>query len=676
MGSILRIDSIRLPMADLGPENPLPDMKPVLDPHAKVQLDDSIPESQRPYFNYGKVHTILPYRLQDGYSRQRRMREMPVVILENAYLTATFTPQYGGKLWNLHDRVTGRDLLHANPVFQPANLGLRNAWTSGGVEWNIGMTGHTPYTLSPLHVAVLELPDGTPVLRMYEWERVRQVSYQIDAWLPVGSKFLMVRVRLVNTRDTETPIYWWSNTAVELEDETRVLAPTGMAYHYGYGRGITLDEVPYEDGVDLSYSVRAKHSGDWFFDIDDRTRKWEATVDRDGYGLMQTSTDRLVGRKLFRWGTGPGGLRWQEFLAEPGRAYLETQAGLAKTQMQHLPMPGGAVWDWLEAYGSVKVAPEAAHAEWESAWRAVGRQLEADLPRVEVDRIFAETQDALAAEGRELEAWTTRGSGWAALELARRAKSGAAARSFDSEPAVFGPETLGAEQEPWLELLRTGALPEGDPADEPHAYLTQCDWRELLEASVARGDSDHWQGWLQLGVMRYAASDVDGAMEAFKKSEAARPNAWAKRNIAVLLRQRGAVDEAAELLYQAYRERPILPLVIEAGRILIRNGREADYVALYDAMPAELAGADRPRILLAEALVETGELDRAEAILSDPELEIADVREGEVLLSDIWVTLQKKKHAGELAGLDEEEARRTVIRRWPIPAHLDFRMRT
>ena len=198
----------------------------------------------------------------------------------------------------------------------------------------------------------------------------------------------------------------------------------------------------------------------------------------------------------------------------------------------------------------------------------------------------------------------------------------------------------------------------------------------MLERSVARGDSAHWQGWLQLGVMRYAASDVDGAMEAFRKSEEAWPNAWARRNLAVLLLQRGEAVEATELLYRAYQERPILPLAIEAGRALIRNGRQADYVRLYDAMPARLQAADRPRILLAEALVETGELERAEAILSDPELEIADVREGEVLLSDIWVALQKKKHAEELAGLDEDQARRTAICRWPIPAHLDFRMRT
>ncbi|MCZ7665985.1 MAG: DUF5107 domain-containing protein [Chloroflexi bacterium] len=45
---------------------------------------------------------------------------------------------------------SGRELLAKNPVFQPANLALRNAWFSGGIEWNIGAIGH-----SPLHLCAL-----------------------------------------------------------------------------------------------------------------------------------------------------------------------------------------------------------------------------------------------------------------------------------------------------------------------------------------------------------------------------------------------------------------------------------------------------------------------------------------------------------------------------------------
>ena len=103
-------------------------------------------------------------------------------------------------------------LLYRNPILQPANLALRNAWFAGGVEWNIGTIGHSPTTCEPLHAARVLQPDGTPVLRMYEFERMREVVFQVDAWLPEDSPVLLVHVQIVNPSDTETPMYWWSNS--------------------------------------------------------------------------------------------------------------------------------------------------------------------------------------------------------------------------------------------------------------------------------------------------------------------------------------------------------------------------------------------------------------------------------------------------------------------------------
>ncbi|MEI6297439.1 MAG: hypothetical protein WCO84_07430, partial [bacterium] len=41
-------------------------------------------------------------------------------------------------MWSVFAKPENRDLLLSNPVYQPGNLALRNAWTSGGIEWNIG----------------------------------------------------------------------------------------------------------------------------------------------------------------------------------------------------------------------------------------------------------------------------------------------------------------------------------------------------------------------------------------------------------------------------------------------------------------------------------------------------------------------------------------------------------
>ena len=80
------------------------------------------------------------------------------------------------RLWSLVHKPSGRELLDVNPVFQLANLAIRNVWFSGVVEWNIGIIGHSPFACSPLFAARVERLDGTPILRMYEWERIRQVT--------------------------------------------------------------------------------------------------------------------------------------------------------------------------------------------------------------------------------------------------------------------------------------------------------------------------------------------------------------------------------------------------------------------------------------------------------------------------------------------------------------------
>jgi hypothetical protein len=82
-----------------------------------------------------------------------------------------------------------------------------------------------------------------------------------------------------------------------------------------------------------------------------------------GRGLIHASTERLIGRKVFNWGTSTGGRRWQEFLALPGHAYIEIQGGLRRTQSEYIPMPAGAKWSWIEAYGPIEADAQRVHVD-------------------------------------------------------------------------------------------------------------------------------------------------------------------------------------------------------------------------------------------------------------------------------------------------------------------------
>ncbi|MET0348936.1 MAG: hydantoinase/oxoprolinase family protein, partial [Rhizobacter sp.] len=76
---------------------------------------------------------------------------------------------------------------------------------------------------APLHAARVPAPDGGEMLRLWEWERLRGVVFQVDLWLPPSHPVLLARTRIRNVNDFAVPMYWWTNTAVVARHDTRVL---------------------------------------------------------------------------------------------------------------------------------------------------------------------------------------------------------------------------------------------------------------------------------------------------------------------------------------------------------------------------------------------------------------------------------------------------------------------
>jgi hypothetical protein len=668
MVSELRIESWSMPAADVGPEDPLPPLHGEGD-FLDLKKIPGIPDEKLKSWVEGNPPNILPYTRQNRFTRQRHPRDFRAVVLENEFLRATFLLELGGRLWSLVHKPSGRELLQVNPVFQPANLALRNAWFSGGVEWNIGIYGHSPFTCSPLFAARVEGSDGVPILRMYEWERIRQVPFQIDAYLPNGSPVLFVRVRIVNPHDGEVPMYWWSNIAVPETPDTRVLAPADSAYRFDY-RQFDVISVPKAEGIDVTYSSNRTRAGDLFFHIPDGRRPWIAALDGEGKGLVHVSTERLAGRKFFCWGTSLGGRHWQEFLSEAGHTYIEIQAGLAQTQMEYLSMPAGAEWSWLEGYGLMEAAPEVVHGgDWRQAWQSVEDMLEQLIPRAALDAEFERGDEFVDRPPVEL---LQRGSGWGALEHLRREAYGEP--PFCSEGLVFDAESLGEAQSPWLGLLHNGAFPAFEPDLEPQGLMVRSEWCALLEEAVSAGRGANWLAWLHLGVMRYYAGDRHGARRAWQISLEQADTPWATRNLAVLAWEEGRFDEAVEFYIIACRMRPsLLPLVVECGRTLIDLGRPRDWLQLLAELPPSVRTVGRIRLLEAQAALAMGDFESVERIFAEKPV-VDDMREGEKSLSHLWFDFHEQRLSVTEKIPIDDALRARVRREFPVPKQFDFRM--
>jgi hypothetical protein len=612
--TVLDIRSMVLSMPRRGPLNPLPPLRLLGDLHDDIDctgLDEEMARNIR----YGSVGSVVPYLLEDDYSRQLVPQETTVAVLENTHLRAIVLLELGGRLWSLEDKAGGRELLYNNDRIQLGNLGLRNAWFPGGIEWNLGTTGHSALTCSPVHAASLELPDGVPGLRIYEWERMRELVYQLDFRLGPESRQLVVDITVTNPNPHAVPAYWWSNIAVASSAGTRVVAPSRSAFEFTYARRLRRVPVPGSGELDLSYPQAAPRTADHFFELDPGTLPWIAAVDAAGAGLLQVSSGRLRGRKLFTWGNSPGGRRWQEFLTGSTEAYFEIQAGLTRTQLEHIPLGPGERWSWSEVYGPVSVPAEAVHGEWADAIECMESAIaEAHIPSM-LD------EDAGAEQGPQLHA----GSGWGALESLRREVS-------QEEPSpvidrLFPRSSLGDDQEPWVALLETGTLPTGTP----RSYVIAKPWSDLLE-----GATDSAPALLHRGVVRWSAGQREAAVQAWTAASALEPDSWlALRNLAAASGLMGEPARSAEQYRRALELAPeVAQLRLEAVEALIAANRFPEAVALAQAAP-ESSFAGRFRFLEARAAVLAGDIRRAESILEGG-LEVADLREGEGSLSDLW----------------------------------------
>lgn len=650
----LSFEKFKIKGANLGEASCLPDIKNDEYIRAPLTILPEVTEEERKFIGKGMIPTLLPHQVQNQYDRARTELELDAAVLENEYLRATFVTAMGGRLWSLFDKKANRELLYANDVFQPGNLALRNAWLSGGVEWNIGIKGHNMWTCSPLFAEELKDKDGNPMLRMYEYERVRGVSYSIVAKLE--KDILLVSPMIENTSDKEVYMYWWSNIAVDETPTTRVISPCEKSFWCAYEEGayyLGNAEIPINEGVDVTYTMNLERARDFFYKIPENEKKWITAVDEKGYGLIHISTPELTGRKVFAWGEGEGGKHWNEWLSDCGKKYIEIQAGILKTQLEHFPMAAKSKLSWTEGYGAFQGNPEILHG---NDWNSVIDEVKGRIK--EKQSIVENAEFTVNGKGK----LRYMGSGWGAIENMTR-------KAPVSTCLDFPEESINDECREWVKLLKTGELDVPKKSLPIKSYVKGDIWIEKLKEA-----KDSWYKYDQLGVAIWATNnDLDGAYCAFSKAVELEPNAWSYRNLAQIEKNEYKnFEKAVEYMEKAiFEKNDYQPLWVNYAEALFAVKNYKKWVEAYEKrIPEKLKPNGRLKMLYALALVEVDRYEEALAILTD-NFVMPDIKEGEFSISHIWLEIHRKKLAAEgVTGLSTEE----IYEKYPLPYELDFRM--
>ncbi|MGL4737098.1 MAG: DUF5107 domain-containing protein [Cellulosilyticaceae bacterium] len=589
---------------------------------------------------YGTIGTYYPYTQQNLYSRALSETDVEIAVLENAFLKAIFVPSLGGKLWSLYDKEAEKELLYVNDVMRPSNLAVRNAWMSGGVEWNIGVIGHSPFTCEQLFMGSLDV-EGMPVLRFYEYERIRKVTYQMDFFLPEESHYLYCRMQIQNANTVEVPMYWWSNIAVPKIENGRLVVGADEAYTSSAGRVYKV-AVPKVADVDISYPAQIPHIVDYFFDLPKTQRKFITQVDGEGYGMIQTSTSRLEGRKLFVWGNKPGSERWQRYLTEEAGPYVEIQAGLAKTQYGCLPMPPSSEWEWIEAYGAINIPKTQQQNDWNILKKEVGDTLERQLPEQFLEELLVETKQTI---GHKACTVLKKGSGFGAIENLRRSLCG--------EQPLCTHLDFGEAKGCWRHLLEEGTLGEQAVHKAPESYMLDRHYKQLLEAAIKNKDQKNWLSWYHLGTMQLVDGDVEGAIRSLEYALCLQESAFILHSLAFAYYRENEQFRCIEASVRALGLRSDdLGLVKDLFGLLLQCEAYKELEKVSEALPEVIQSNTRVKACRIVALTHLNQKEAAKALLYDGNyLEVEDIREGDCITGELW-------------GLLEPEA--------PLPMALDF----
>ncbi len=656
--STLRRERLSLPMSSLGPPSPLPCFRwqqPM--PNKATPPNFGLSEEESSHgFNWGE-DSILPYQVSDDYDRDLKPGELDVLVLENGRLRAVVAPSLGGRLLELKDLATGRDLVFRNPVFQPANLAALNAWFSGGIEWNGLIPGHTPFTCAPVFAGVRETAEG-PVLRIYEFDRIVEATWQVDLFMPDDAATLYAHGRIVNPNDEMRLAYWWTNIAAPMSDGTRVLAPADYSIeHIWPGNNLGRCDFPRTDW-DASYPENWENATSVFFRAPNARRKFIASVDRAGYGLMQTSTPEMEGRKFFYFGSAPGGQNWMDYLARPGEGlYLEIQSGIAPTQNQRFELQAGKELEWTEAYVPVQLDADRAHdPDFKDAAAHAADALNDLVPSDELKRIdaFLREQARLPLDARLSE-----GEPWGARQEQLLGRPLAAGLDFSTSvlPSFWDSIASGIEA----------------PADQyetlPDGIIVSKLWIDRVKAHAAEHGAT-WMHELTLAIASLDAGDKAAAAQHVSASLALKPS-WSAYRLDALLAD--SVDRAVRSYLAAWRASGAPPeLAVEIATYLMANDRSADLKAFVEALPAEVR--DKERIVLARAVIagNDGNFDELERLLLSRQY--ASIREGETLLSDLWLRLRRGRLENSLGRAATRDEIRADLAAHPLPKQLDLRM--
>ncbi len=270
---------------------------------------------------------IYPYFRFDGFTDKPIQKEWKVIELENDYIKITILPEIGGKIWSATEKSTGKDFVYNNHVIKFRDIAMRGPWTSGGIEANYGIIGHTPATANPVDYTIIKREDGSVSVVIGVLDLLTSTSWRMDINLPKDKAYLTTSSFWQNATALEQPYYTWMNTGIKAAGNLEFIYP-GKNYigHEGEHSDWPINK---QNGKDLRFYENNNFSGYKSYHVFGKYTDFFGGYWHDeDFGMGRYSNhDDKAGKKIWIWGLSQQGMIWEKLLTDTDGQYVEVQSG-------------------------------------------------------------------------------------------------------------------------------------------------------------------------------------------------------------------------------------------------------------------------------------------------------------------------------------------------------------
>jgi len=273
-----------------------------------------------------QVGRIYPYFRFEGYTDRPVDREWTVVELENDYLRVMVLPEIGGKIWSAVEKSTGRSFIYDNHVVKFRDIAMRGPWTSGGIEPNYGIIGHTPNCATPVDYATSTGSFGARVV-IGVLDLLTRTPWRLEITLPPDTAYFATRSLWHNATPIEQPYYTWMNAGIKAAGNLELIYPG--THYLGHGGEIFPWPINPDNGRNLAFYEQNDFGPYKSYHVFGRYSDFFGAYWHDddfGMGRYSTRDDKL-GKKAWIWGLSRQGMIWEKLLTDTDGQYVEVQSG-------------------------------------------------------------------------------------------------------------------------------------------------------------------------------------------------------------------------------------------------------------------------------------------------------------------------------------------------------------